>query len=64
MAKNSASLLPAGSGNFLEDIKERVRSAQMRAAQVHLEVGGQDYYLDRERGIFFNDEHSNSCSAT
>jgi predicted nuclease of restriction endonuclease-like (RecB) superfamily len=31
MAKSSASLLPAGYGKFLEDIKQRVRAAQVRA---------------------------------
>jgi len=31
MAKNRASLLPAGYGKFLEDIKQRVRAAQVRA---------------------------------
>jgi len=31
MAKGRASLLPAGYGKFLEDIKQRVRAAQVRA---------------------------------
>jgi predicted nuclease of restriction endonuclease-like (RecB) superfamily len=31
MAKGSASLLPVGYGNFLEDIKQRIRAAQVRA---------------------------------
>jgi predicted nuclease of restriction endonuclease-like (RecB) superfamily len=31
MAKSSASLLPAGYGKFLEDIKQRIRAAQVRA---------------------------------
>jgi predicted nuclease of restriction endonuclease-like (RecB) superfamily len=31
MAKSSASLLPAGYSKFLEDIKQRVRVAQVRA---------------------------------